>query len=332
VTEQDRQLVELITRQVMELLRQRGVGGDSAAGSAASPAPPHGSPVAIHPPIGTCTGDYSKFPELRGRTQRSPAQAASPLPAGGEPPEDYAAGSRVAGELASVRVTLPSRTEPPEDFAATGDGAGQPVPLTGIITAKQLQEAVDIAGRQPVWLAPDARLTPLANDLARQLKDRIRRGAPAAATGSAGAAAGTPAMWLWWIEGGCPAVRQAVSAFAGTLRPLASGAHASALSNVVRELARQLKSKQIAGAVLFVPNAARAVCLANRCASIRAVVATCGEAVEQGIADLGANVLIVEYPHHGSRAMTVMLSRFMQQPPSVPAAVERDLADLHRCG
>ena len=72
-------------------------------------------------------------------------------------------------------------------------------------------------------------------------------------------------------------------------------------------------------------------CFANRCASLRAVIGTCGEAVEQGIIDLGANVLIIEYPHHGYRSMSSMIDRFLQQDPKSPANVERDLGDLHRC-
>ena len=59
---------------------------------------------------------------------------------------------------------------------------------------------------------------------------------------------------------------------------------------------------------------------------------TCGEAVEQVINELGANVLIIEYPHHGYRSPAGMVDRFIGQPPAPPAAAERDLADLHLRG
>ena len=56
------------------------------------------------------------------------------------------------------------------------------------------------------------------------------------------------------------------------------------------------------------------------------------KAVSREMDSLGANVLIVEYPHHGLRSMSAMVDRMLQQPPRPPASVERDLADLHRCG
>ena len=65
MNDSDRQLVEAIAQQVIELLRRRGMlGPDSSAGAADS-----GGPRAeVRPPIGVCTGDYSKFPELAGRS------------------------------------------------------------------------------------------------------------------------------------------------------------------------------------------------------------------------------------------------------------------------
>ncbi len=367
MNEADRQLVDLITKLVIEALREQGLsrGGASSAASASDIGNvAHASPVHVQPPIGQCTGDYSKFPELAGKLRgQAPASSRGLNADGGEePPEDFDPRTAGGGRLNAGSIALPNRAEPPEDFAAQADArrSARIVPLTGIVTAKQLQEALDAAADGVAWLSLDAKLTPLANDLARQKKDRVKR-VEAAAVGrdsisSAAAGAGAPADegragrslqsastdgrvgnsshgYLWWIDGNCSGVREAVRRQpSGVLRPLAAGPNSSAMSNVIRELARAIKSKQTAGGVLFVPSAARAVVLANRCAAIRAVVATCGEAVEQGIRDVGANVLIIEYPHHGVRAMTAMLERFMQQAPVAPPPVERDLADLHRCG
>ena len=71
--------------------------------------------------------------------------------------------------------------------------------------------------------------------------------------------------------------------------------------------------------------------MVNRCQSIRAVIGTCEEAVEQGITELGANVLVLEYPHVTPRSMVVMVDRMLQSVPTVPPLVQRELADLHRC-
>ena len=84
--------------------------------------------------------------------------------------------------------------------------------------------------------------------------------------------------------------------------------------------------------MLFVPTAAKAMCYANRCPSIRAVVGTCAKAVEHGIDELGANVLVIEYPHHGPASMAALVDRMLQHQPEVPPQVQRELTELQRCG
>lgn len=297
------ELVQLITRAVIEALGQRST--NQAAATAANLS----APVNVQPPIGICTGDYSKFPELVGK-QFTPAPVAAST--------TTSTSSGSASPAASVNITAPSPVSAPV--------------LSGIVTASQLQAAMDSASDGVAVLAPDARLSPLANDLARQRPGKVRRAAhqAAPATGSSGASQNLP--WAWWIDGACPVVQQVTSDRATKLRPLVHNRTPGSLSSVVRELAAAIKGRQVAGGLLFVRSAARAVCLANRCASIRAIVGTSGEAVEQGITELGANVLIIEYPHHGPKSTVAMVDRITQQVPSVPASVERELADLHRCG
>jgi hypothetical protein len=209
--------------------------------------------------------------------------------------------------------------------------AAEPIALSGIVTASQLQAAMDAAADGVALLAADARLSPLANDLARKDPRRIRR-AGASSPASSNSVDVSSLPWLWWIDGTCPVVNDVTSERRDRLRVSSANRAPGALAQVVRDLAAAIRGRQVAGGILFVHNAARAACLANRCGSIRAVVGTCGEAVEQGVQELGANVLIVEYPHHGHRSASAMVDRMLQQPPKPPAAVERDLADLHRCG
>jgi hypothetical protein len=378
MSEADRQLVEAITEQVIKLLRAGGpiVTSRPASTSTGSPVP-HTAP--IQPPIGVCTGDYSKFPELAGKLygSASPASlavAAAALNAGkmqamggdggsatpGDPwPAPAAAHAPKVSPLPNVKPQPPAGDPwpgPNVGGVARGESAkpqaasvAQPLPLSGIITANQLQEALDASPDGVAYLAPNARLTPLANDLARTKKEKVRRAAPparelpmshgpnagpqglAVPPALASTSSGGGGGWLWWIEGGCPVVRDVTQSFGLALRAVAALPNSGSLPQVVRELARAVKSKQAPGGVLFVPTAARAVCLANRCASLRAIVGTSGEAVEQGIRDLGANVLIIEYPHHGHRSVAAMLARFMQQIPGVPPSVERELVDMQRC-
>lgn len=343
MNEQDRQLVELITQQVLALLRKEGgPRGGTITSSPGSPVP-HTAP--INPPMGQCTGDYSKFPELAGKLygNASPASlavAAAALKAKGKSGADGGEATIDAGPMLGPRSAgvsgVPDAPTTPR-ILGVGENAPapRPLPLTGIITANQLQEAIKASPDGVVWLAPQARLTPLANDFARQKKEQVRRGAPPEGSPAmpVQAVSGSPApasQWLWWIEGGCPVVRDVTQSFGLALRPVAAGPTAGALPQVIRELARAVKTKQVAGGILFVPSAARAACMANRSSALRAVVGTGGEAVERGIRDIGANVLIIEYPHHGHRSTAAMLSRFTQQTPSAPPSVERELADLQR--
>ncbi len=349
MTNEDRQLVELITQQVLALLRQ---GDASRTASASSDPVPHTAP--IHPPIGQCTGDYSKFPELAGKLygNASPASLAVAA-AAAKAVKSNTSIQPDGGDIINTNLRAPSPMASTPGARAVGVTPGidaspfEPLPLTGIITANQLQEAIKASPDGTVLLAADARLTPLANDFARQKKNKIHR-ASASGAGHA-ASSSTPShstsvakpahsvggsspvnQWLWWIEGGCPIVRDVTQSFGLTLRPIAAGPTGGALPQVVRELARAVKARQASGGILFVPSASKAVCMANRCQSLRAIVGTCGEAVEQGLREIGANVLIIEYPHHGHRSTIAMLERFTQQLPVIPASVERMLVDMQR--
>ena len=74
----DRQLVDTIVQAVMAALRQGGVvsvGPPGAQGAAVG-----GARADVQPPLGTCTGDYSKFPELAGRLTSAPPPSLAPAP------------------------------------------------------------------------------------------------------------------------------------------------------------------------------------------------------------------------------------------------------------
>ncbi len=294
MTDADRQLIELITQQVLSILQQRGpsVATNATTGGVRSDAP-----AAIAPPIGVCTGDYSQFPELAGR--------------------------RVGAQ--------PRQASPASGASATSNANHAPV-LKGIITADQLQEAMDTSSDRIARLAADARLTPLANDLTRQYPQRVVRMSAGEAMSAGNTATKMSSAWLWWAEGPCSSVDAVVAEQRDTLRPITARRSACALPQVVRELAAAVRDGRAAGGVLFVATAARAMCMANRCPSLRAVLGTCDKAVEQGITELGANVLVIEYPTFGKRAMRAMVERFIAQTPQPPAAIEQMLTELQRCG
>ena len=243
----------------------------------------------------------------------------------------------VAPGSATGSVAPPAQISPPIGTCTAGDSTPQPttsvVPLTGIVTARQLQEAMDAADDGVAVLATDARLSPLANDLARQHKELIRR-ASACDVGAprSGAQASADSPWLYWIMGRCSVAERIIVERPGRLSKMNASPTPDALPQVLRDLAGAVKGRSAPGGVLFVSSAARVACYANRCPSIRAVVGTCSKAVEQGVDDLGANVLVIEYAHHGPESMGAMVDRMIQQVPNVPPQVQRDLGDLQRCG
>lgn len=273
--------MELVAAEVVRLLRGQEAGAVVPRAD-------------VRPPVGICTGDYSKFPELAGR--------------------------------------LYGTTDPPVESGTASTVQQVPTPvmtLSGIVTANQLQQAWDASGDGTAMLAQDARLTPLANDLARQHPQRVRRVSVDAAEASTGEKS---ARWLWWADGYCAAAQSIIARRASRFAAVASPASPGSLPQVIRDLAAAIKAGQAHGALLIVRSAARAICYANRCESLRAVVGTCGEAVEEGIAELGANILVIEYPHVGPLAMEAMVDRILAHAPSSPTLTQRDLADLHRCG
>jgi ribose 5-phosphate isomerase RpiB len=276
----DPELVETIVGEVLRALEARR----ASAGEGASSGPARGSasePVSVRPPVGVCMGNYSQFPELKGRLYGS---------AGGSQPN--------------------------------GPGAA-PAPLEGIVTARRLQEAMAGAADGAVDLTPGARLTPLAQDLVRERPRCVRRVASAAARPAS-------APWLWWIEGACGTVERLAGARGETLQTLNAPREASALPDVVRRLADAVRQGRASGGILFAPTAARALCHANRHPALRAAPGTCPEAVDQAIAELGANVLVVEPCYHGAEQIAAMVDRMTARPPAVPEGERRALAATER--
>lgn len=280
----------MITQRVMAELQKRMPPGNQAV-----PA----SRAVIHAPMGVCTGDYSKFPELKGKGVGAapPVLVAAPVP---------------------VALVAPV-------VADTG-----PV-LSGVIIAKQIENL-----RGVIRLTPGARLTPAAQDVVRDHKLKVERIGAADVVHATGAGAAKPKAagmgeFVWWIAGNCAAVDQVTPAFRTELAPLPNVRQPSSLVPVIREISKRIKSGRAVGGILFVPGAAAAACFANRCPALRAVVGTCAGAVEEGIRLIGANVLIVEYPHHGWRAMQEMLERFVREPRPSLSEIERQLQELGTC-
>jgi ribose 5-phosphate isomerase RpiB len=104
------------------------------------------------------------------------------------------------------------------------------------------------------------------------------------------------------------------------------------LPTVVKHLSAQVKAGHAAGGILMVQSAAGALVLANRCPSLRAIVGTCLQTVEQGIAQVAANVLVIEYPYQTLQQIRNLLSRFVRANRQVSDELNRQLGELASCG
>jgi ribose 5-phosphate isomerase RpiB len=148
-----------------------------------------------------------------------------------------------------------------------------------------------------------------------------------------GACACSQAPYFWWCDGPCGPAKAAltIQEKESVLKALDAQSGASQIVPVIKKLAAEVKAGRAAGGVLMVHNGAAAMVYANRCPSLRAVLGTCQEAVEQGIQLVAANVLVVEYPHRTLQQMKNMLGRFVKARRELNEDVKRQLQELSSC-
>ncbi|HEY1684825.1 MAG TPA: RpiB/LacA/LacB family sugar-phosphate isomerase [Tepidisphaeraceae bacterium] len=216
-----------------------------------------------------------------------------------------------------------------------------------IVTARQLEDMHKSAGGSGKIVLPyRAKLTPLAKDFIKAKK--IELGYADSADRPAGGPAGSPALvepvgplagngsgaYLWWSDGPAGPAKAAMTTEErqSGVKPLAIANDEANLINAIRAIAKEMKSGNTAGAVLLVKSGARAMVFANRCPSIRAVLGTCMETVEQGIDQIAANVLVIEHPHKNLSQIRNLLTRFLHRPRKLSPQIEQQLKELASCG
>jgi hypothetical protein len=343
----DPKVVRQVADQVIQALIERGVV--SPLSQASETDPPSNAPsrsssrpkthaAGLAPPIGVCTGDYAQFPERPDLLSHRRLHANANDDRAGQ--TTHAVPVRRAAPSTSqiaVPITRAANGKPqaPTANRSTADNAAKATSsvhdLTGFVTARRLADA----NATTIRLAPTARLTPLARDYVKARGLVIQRSvnAPNDALASAGASNNRNTMpFLWWIEGQCRNVTAVTEANGGALRPSSQPAGPEALTTMIAELDDGVRKGRYRGGILFVRNAARAGCFANRCARLRGVVGTCEQAVQQGLGDVAANVLIIEYPYHDQATMQAMVQHFVTGERGDWAAVNQALEGLRTCG
>ena len=211
-----------------------------------------------------------------------------------------------------------------------------------IFTARQLQDLqLRSADKDQIVLPYGARLSPLAVDWARSKRVKIGYGPsemvesknPAPQEPVPSSAQSGPKTLLWWCDGPCGAAKAAIAAQSreSNLAAIDLPAESTQLVPAIKRLAAEVKAAHAGGGVLLVKSAAEAIVFANRCPSIRAIVGTCLESVEQGIAAVAANVLILEYPYKSLPQIRNLLSRFARGPRNLSEETTRKLQELAAC-
>ena len=219
-----------------------------------------------------------------------------------------------------------------------------------IVTARQLEDLHKQNGANGhVTLPYRARLSPLAADWARAKKvvlgysyGEVKSDAPRAGessgrvqhAGSAVPAGTTAGATLWWCDGPCGPAKAALVAHEkeSSLRAIDAPQDGKRVASVVKTLATEVKAGRAGSGVLMVKTGAAALLFANRCPSLRAVLGTCLDAVEQGVQQVAANVLVIEYPHQSLQQMKNMVGRFARARREPGEDVRRQLEELAACG
>ena len=223
-----------------------------------------------------------------------------------------------------------------------------------ILTARQLEDLHrQNGGNGRLTLPYRARLTPLAVDwikskkiilgyssiLAPEAESRKSTTLPSRPVGTsrvdtAASPTSSQGAFLYWCDGPCGPSKAALVAHEreSNLRAMDKPADAGQLVPVIKALALDIKNNRAIGGILIVQNAAAAIVFANRCPSLRAILGTCHEAVEQGIAQVAANVLVIEYPHKTLMQVKNMLGRFTRAPRALSEEAQRQIQELASCG
>jgi hypothetical protein len=210
-----------------------------------------------------------------------------------------------------------------------------------MFTARQLVELHKAAGGNGQVVLPySARLTPMAMDWIKSAKITIGYSdsgaiAPTAEKTAAPAPAASTAAgaFLWWCDGSCGSAKAAISMESKqlALRGIDPPPGSDGLVAAIKTIAVEVKSGKAAGGILVLETAGPAVVLANRCASLRAIVGTSLAAVEQGINLVAANVLVIEHPRLTLAQVRNLLARFLRGKRELSEAARKQIAEMASC-
>jgi ribose 5-phosphate isomerase RpiB len=209
-----------------------------------------------------------------------------------------------------------------------------------IFTQRQLEALHN--GNGQLVLPYRARLSPLAQDWIRTKKIMIGYAdIEPNFSPKLGAASRLPVQrpseagrFLWWCDGPCGPAKAAIAELSrqSNLSEIQQNSESRNLSAAVKELAAAVKSGQINGGIVLVKSGAATMVLANRCPSLRAVLGTCIDSLEQGLQQIAANVLVIEHPYQTLMQCKNLIGRFLRASRQLPEPMKRQLEEVASCG
>lgn len=200
-----------------------------------------------------------------------------------------------------------------------------------ILTQRQLEQLLKTHGQ--VVLPYRARLTPAAQDWIRHNKVTI--GYTESPTGAIGVDLGPKSAsaklpFLYWSDGpngvGKAALMSAARETKIDSMPVAEGE--KRLSGAIKRLNWQVQDTKAGGGIFLTRNAAFATILANKASHLRAIVACNMTLVEEAIASMAANVLIVQHESFSLSQMKNLIVRFCRAERPAKEAIDKLLLEL----
>lgn len=175
-----------------------------------------------------------------------------------------------------------------------------------IVTAIMLQELLKSGAE--IRLTKGALVTPAAKDWLKEHRLPVTWEEPATATG------GTLAAVLDASVPELRAVRSMLDRRGVLAEVIEPAGGRSGIPAATRRLCGKIARREVLKGVIFAPDAAAPLLIANKHNSVRAAYGGDLPMVEEACRSLGANVLVIEYPRQSSYMMTQMIERLIKGP------------------
>ncbi len=207
------------------------------------------------------------------------------------------------------------------------------------VTARQIEQM--LKGSGTIVLPAGARLTPGAQDLVRSKKldisyDAAGGKAQVQLTETRSLLAPSPtapgASFAYWCgaKSGTAKAAIAMSAREINLHELPVLGDATNSIAAVRHTIESLKSKSAVGAILVVDHASIVTTLLNRSPHVRAIVGTSIAAIDLGLQELGANVLVIEPGNLPLMMIRNLINKFVRSPRGMNQELAKALGELSK--